>query len=111
MASMVVCALAVPYPPEATVNPGVPSGKHASFGNKKGNFQPTKPLTSTPVNKTRHATRDTGEWVQISVDAVWTINDYDGIGDGIDQYIMYWGDGSAGDGWPTRDQWVSFDNM
>jgi hypothetical protein len=110
---MAVCILAAPYPPEITVNTGVPAGKHATFGNNKGNFQPTRPITSTPVNNTRNAKRQTGEWVQISVDAVWTINDHenDALGYGTDQYTMYWGDGSADNGWPTRADWVSFENM
>ena len=102
MASMAVCALASP----------VPAGKTASFGNKKGNFQPARSNTSTPVNNTRQAKRQTGETVDISVDAVWTINDYtDGIGNGVDQYTMYYGDGSYADGWPKREHWVTFDDM
>jgi len=24
---------------------------------------------------------------------------------------MYWGAGRANEGWPTRNQWVSFENM
>jgi hypothetical protein len=102
MASMAVCALASP----------VPAGNPASSGNQKGNFQATRSLTSTPVGNTRHAKRQTGETVDISVDEVWTINDYtDGIGNGVDQYIMYTGDGSYADGWPKRENWVTFDDM
>jgi hypothetical protein len=86
----------IPYPPQAT-------------GNKKGNFQPTTPTSK--VSKRRASERDTGGWVQIAADAVWSINDEDGIGAGTDQYNMYWGDGSAGAGWPTRSQWVSFTEM
>lgn len=43
--------------------------------------------------------------------AVWNINDEDGVGAGNDQYTMYWGDGSVDQGWPARDQWVSFTEM
>jgi hypothetical protein len=99
----------IPYPPKATSKPVIPADFHPYFGNKKGNFQPT--TATTKVNKRRFSERDTGGWVQIAADAVWNINDEDGIGAGSDQYTMYWGDGSAGAGWPTRDQWVSFTEM
>ena len=100
----------IPYPPQATSKPEIPADFHPSFGNKKGNFQPTTAAT-TKVSKRRISERDTGGWVQIAADAVWSINDEDGIGAGTDQYYMYWGDGSAGAGWPTRSQWVSFTEM
>jgi len=110
MSCMAVFAIAepIPYPPEATVKPSVPVDFHPFFGNKKGNFQPS---TTKAVSKRRTSERDTGGWVQISADAVWTINDEDGIGAGSDSYTMYSGDGSAGAGWPTRSQWVSFTEM
>ena len=98
-------ASAVPYPPEATVQPTIPSDFHPFFGNKKGNFQPTS------VSKRGLSERETGGWVENGNVAVWTINDEDGIGGGSDSYTMYWGDGSAGDGWPTRSNWVSFTEM
>jgi hypothetical protein len=102
MASMVVCALASP----------VPAGKPASLGKREGNFQPARSITSAPVKNARHAKRQTGETVDISVDEVWTINDYtDGIGNGVDQYTMYTGDGSYAAGWPKRSHWVTFDDM
>jgi hypothetical protein len=67
---------------------------------------------ASPVNNTRHTKRATGETVTISADAVWTINDYtDGIGNGVDKYVTYLGDGSYAAGWPKRSQWVTFDNM
>jgi hypothetical protein len=96
-----------PYPPQATVKPSVPVDFHPFFGNKHGNFQPV----STKVSKRHISERDTGGQVQIAADAVWSINDEDGIGAGSDVYNMYWGDGSAGAGWPTRSQWVSFTEM
>ena len=110
MSCMAVFAIAepIPYPPEATVKPPTPVDFHPFFGNKKGNFQPS---TTKAVGKRRISERDTGGWVQISADAVWTIDDEDGIGAGSDSYTMYWGDGSADDGWPTRSQWVSFTEM
>lgn len=40
-----------------------------------------------------------------------TGNIHDGIGAGTDLYKMYTGDGSATTGWPTKDQWVSFEDM
>ena len=90
----------------------VPAGKPASLGKREGNFQPARSAHSAPVKSARNAKRQTGETVDISVDAVWTINDYtDGIGNGVDQYKMYYGDGSSADGWPTREDWVTFDDM
>ncbi|GAD98869.1 hypothetical protein PMAA_009950 [Paecilomyces variotii No. 5] len=53
---------------------------------------------------------EAGETVTSSV-AVTSINDNDGIGGGTDSYTMYWGDGSAAAGWPSIDQWVSFEDM
>ncbi|KEF52297.1 uncharacterized protein A1O9_11537 [Exophiala aquamarina CBS 119918] len=38
-------------------------------------------------------------------------NIQDGVGAGIDLYKLYTGDGSAAAGWPTKDQWVSFEDM
>lgn len=38
-------------------------------------------------------------------------NIQDGVGPGNDTYKMYSGNGSAAAGWPTKAQWVSFENM
>jgi hypothetical protein len=97
----------LPYPPQATSKPTIPANFHPTFGNKKGNFQPT----SNKVSKRRISKRDTGGWVENGNVAVWNINDEDGVGAGNDQYTMYWGDGSVDQGWPARDQWVSFTEM
>lgn len=35
----------------------------------------------------------------------------DGIGPGDDSYILYLGDGSVEDGWPAKEDWVSFEDM
>ncbi|OJD38865.1 glycoside hydrolase [Diplodia corticola] len=43
--------------------------------------------------------------------AVFSINNKDGVGAGADSYTFYRGDGSAGAGWPSKDKWVSFENM
>lgn len=98
----------IPYPPQATSKPAIPANFHPTFGNKKGNFQPTTANTTAKVNKRRISERETGGWVQNGNVAVWNINDEDGIGAGNDQYTMYWGDGGS---WPTRNQWVSFTEM
>ena len=43
--------------------------------------------------------------------AVSSINNQDGIGAGSDTYKTYSGDGSLQAGWPTKAQWVSFEDM
>jgi hypothetical protein len=94
---------AIPYPPEATVKPAVPDHP-AFFGNKHGNFQHFNDTPSTLQ------TRATGGVVTGGA-AVSTINDHDGIGAGKDTYKLYLGDGSLEAGWPTKEQWVSFEDM
>jgi len=42
--------------------------------------------------------------------AVQTVNDNDG-GAAKDAYVMYSGDGSTGDKWPSKAQWASFNNL
>lgn len=37
--------------------------------------------------------------------AVYSVNDYDGIGSGTDTYKFYSGDGSTAAGWPAKGQW------
>lgn len=49
--------------------------------------------------------RATGETVTNPNLAVYTVNDYDGIGAGTDSYTFYSGDGSTADGWPDQSQW------
>lgn len=97
---------AVPYPPEATVKPPKPAHP-AFFGNKHGNFQPYN-VTLTP-SRTLKPRAEGG--VVTGGAAVTTINNQDGIGAGSDSYTMYWGDGSLQAGWPTKEQWVSFEDM
>ena len=73
--------------------------KRASFGNKSGNFQPS---------------RDDDKEVEdqvIDALAVEDIDDQDGKGEGEDTYILYEGDGSTDDGWPDISDWVSFEDM
>lgn len=43
--------------------------------------------------------------------AVDSVKDNDGSGAGKDEYKMYHGSGSASDGWPSLDDWVSYSNM
>ena len=37
--------------------------------------------------------------------AVYSVNDYDGVGGGSDSYTFYQGDGSTGAGWPAKSNW------
>uniref|UniRef100_A0A093VS14 Uncharacterized protein n=1 Tax=Talaromyces marneffei PM1 TaxID=1077442 RepID=A0A093VS14_TALMA len=53
----------------------------------------------------------TGETVTATSLVVPSINDKDGIGAGTDSYTFYQGDGTAADGWPSIDDWVSFREM
>ncbi|KAJ5949549.1 hypothetical protein N7454_001133 [Penicillium verhagenii] len=39
--------------------------------------------------------------------AVYTVNDYDGVGSGTDSYTFYSGDGSVAAGWPAKSQWFN----
>jgi len=100
---------AVPYPPEATVKPAVPDHP-AFFGNKHGNFMPFN-NTPTPTRTTRDLVARAKGGVVTGGAKVTSINNQDGIGGGQDKYTMYWGDGSAGAGWPAKENWVSFENM
>jgi hypothetical protein len=60
-------------------------------------------LTSTALAGMALAT--TGEYVNNGNIAVYSINDYDGIGAGRDSYTFYSGDGSTAAGWPAKSQW------
>ena len=40
-----------------------------------------------------------------------SINDSDGVGPGVDNYVFYQGDGTTGAGWPDKSTWVSFEDM
>jgi hypothetical protein len=97
---------ATPYPPTATIVPPKPAHP-AFFGNKHGNFM--KYNTTVAPTHTLKARAKGG--VVSGGAAVTTINDHDGIGAGPDKYTMYWGDGSQQAGWPTKEQWVSFEDM
>ncbi|KOS22261.1 hypothetical protein ESCO_001554 [Escovopsis weberi] len=56
-------------------------------------------------------TRATGEWVNSPL-ANWNSgNIQDGVGNGVDRYVTYLGDGTTSQGWPAQSQWVSFENM
>lgn len=72
------------------------------FGNKDGNFQPTR--TSRVGGVT---TELTGGQVSGAL-AVYSINNQDGIGGGSDTYIQYCGNGDA---FPPKSSWVSFEQM
>lgn len=55
-------------------------------------------------HKIKYSKRILGSIVS-SAAAVITVNDYDGIANGVDQYIQYAGDGSVAAGWPSSSQW------
>ncbi|RFU72700.1 glycoside hydrolase [Trichoderma arundinaceum] len=115
-------AMAVPYPPSATSNPKqhVP-GKHV-YPHKKvngGNYQPSHTSKSTAsktsaapaVYKNQDSKRTSGETVNNAVARFDNTNILDGVGDGVDSYTLYLGDGTTGSGWPDQSRWVSFENM
>jgi hypothetical protein len=105
-AVLAIFAAAVPYPPEATTIP--PTLPHAAFyGNKHGNFM----NSTTPSPTTKIPTPAAKGGVVSGGAAVTSINNQDGIGAGSDYYNFYSGDGSQQAGWPTKAQWVSFENM
>nr|POE48892.1 hypothetical protein CFP56_38989 [Quercus suber] len=68
------------------------------------------PADSTLKAPTRVAARDPNAVVSAPA-AVTVINDNDGIGGGSNTNTPYSGDGSAGAGWPSISQWVSFSDM
>jgi hypothetical protein len=63
------------------------------------------------VKRSSTAKCDPNAVVTNEADAVFIINDNDGIGAGSNHYQLYKGDGSKGAGWPTRSAWVSFSDM
>lgn len=72
------------------------------FGNKDGNFQPTR------TSRVGGATiKLTGGQVGGAL-AVNSINNQDGIGGGSDTYTQYCGNGDA---FPPKSSWVSFEQM
>ena len=104
----------MPFPPFVTESPSpLKLGDLPFFGHKDGNFQPQKAAPSNLTwTSTRFSKRAPGETVQNGADARFdNSNIQDGIGDGSDSYTMYWGGGASSEGWPTRDKWVSFENM
>ena len=73
--------------------------KRAAFGNKDGNFQPS-----------RSDDEDVEDQV-IDVLAVEDIEEQDGVGAGVDTYILYTGNGTVDEGWPDIDDWASFEDL
>jgi hypothetical protein len=119
---LIGAAMAVPYPPSVADGPTGPVPDTVDFSPKKpggGNYMPSK-SSKAPASKTADApvaggskieTRATGERVTNGVARFDNSNILDGVGNGVDQYTMYWGDGSTGAGWPAQSRWVSFQNM
>lgn len=87
------CLLASSLPLALFVDP------QPNFGNKEGNFQPTR--TSRVGGVT------IGGQVGGAL-AVYSINNQDGIGGGSDTYTQYCGNGDA---FPPKSRWVSFEQM
>ncbi|KAL7917408.1 hypothetical protein ACQKWADRAFT_324669 [Trichoderma austrokoningii] len=119
---MLGAAIATPYPPSIGKGPTAPVPKTVDFSSKKpngGNYMPSK-SSKTSASKTANApaanggkirVRASGETVTNGLARFDNSNITDGVGDGIDQYTMYFGDGSTGAGWPDQSRWVSFENM
>ncbi|KAH8904705.1 hypothetical protein BR93DRAFT_960804 [Coniochaeta sp. PMI_546] len=114
----VACVEGTPFPPSATLKPAAQPTSPAYYGHKAGNYQPTTAnVNATKTTSDLHArvlnaARAVGEYVSNSALARFdNSNINDGIGNGQDVYKMYWGAGRANEGWPTRSQWVSFENM
>lgn len=114
--------MAVPYPPSVTDGPTAPVPDTVDFSPKKpgsGNYMPSK-SSKVPASKTADApaanggkirARVSGETVTNGLARFDNSNILDGVGDGVDQYTTYLGDGSTGQGWPDQSRWVSFENM
>lgn len=66
------------------------------------------PLSGRHLGEHRHKIkynkRTLGSIVS-SAAAVATVNDNDGIANGVDQYTQYAGNGSVAAGWPSFSQW------
>lgn len=92
-----------PYPPDATSAVPAPTGT-LFFGNKGGNFQPSQTVKGVHVDAT-------GGQVTNSNLAVTSIVNDDGVEPGKDAYTFYSGDGTTGDGWPAKSEWISFEDM
>lgn len=81
---------------------GLAADPQPYFGNKNGNFQPTR------------TSRVGGSVINLSGGqvggalAVYYINNQDGIGGGSDTYTQYCGNGDA---FPSISSWVSFEQM
>ncbi|KAK5989646.1 hypothetical protein PT974_07901 [Cladobotryum mycophilum] len=116
-------ALAAPYPPQIAENPHKTIPEVAKFRPKApggGNFMPSD-ASRAAASRTSPAApeaavdvqrRSTNERVSNGAIARFdNTNIQDGTGSGSDSYTMYWGDGSTGQGWPSKDRWVSFENM
>jgi hypothetical protein len=84
-----------PFPPEATVQPAIPS-HIPHFGNNE--HAPPRPKTSNSTSTSGSRLMATGQYVRGGA-ARYDTNIYDGIGAGADWYTMYWGDGGYGHGW------------
>ncbi|KAL1969792.1 hypothetical protein VTN77DRAFT_7301 [Rasamsonia byssochlamydoides] len=92
--SLATMATAMPFPKPATI---------------MDKFHRALQARSAPGNVL--VARTAGETVTNGNLAVYTVNDYDGIGAGTDSYTFYQGDGSTADGWPDQSEWVSFIDM
>lgn len=94
---------ASPYPLDATSAIPAPTGT-LFFGNKGGNFQPSKTAKGVHVDAT-------GGQVTNGQLAVTSIVNDDGVEPGMDAYTFYSGDGTTGAGWPAKSAWISFEDM
>ena len=73
--------------------------KRAYLGNKDVNFQPSR--------------SDDGDVEDQVIDflGVEDMEEQDGVGAGVETYILYTGHGTVDEGWPKVDDWSSFEDL
>lgn len=92
-------ASASPYPQASQTSADKPF-----FGDLHGNAQPSRTQSGPSPDAF-------GGQVSNPALQTTTINNQDGTGAGTDKYHFYTGDGTTRAGWPSKDQWVSFEDM
>jgi hypothetical protein len=60
---------------------------------------------ATPISFEKSLNGRAVDAIASTLAATTTLNDNDGVGDGVDQYTAFSGDGSTAAGWPAYAQW------
>lgn len=60
---------------------------------------------ATPISFRNGLNNRAIDAIASSLAATETLNDNDGVGNGVDKYTAYSGDGSTAAGWPSYSQW------